>query len=210
MIKIAVTDDHPLMAEGIRNVLNGSKKIQMIASWSMAQQTLEDDALLDVDVLLLDINLPDMSGVDLCKLLLEKHSQLRVIAITSHQESWFLKNMMKAGAKGFLLKSASPEHIIEAITSVCRGEEYIQPEMKDLLLSESLSQNQESKLIPRLTRREKEVLKLIAEEFTTQEIADRLFISNKTVESHRQNLTLKFGVKNSVGLVRMAVEMGLL
>ena len=210
MIKIAVTDDHPLMAEGIRNVLNGSKKIQMIASWSMARQTLEDDALLDVDVLLLDINLPDMSGIDLCKLLLEKHNQLRVIAITSHQESWFLKNMMKAGAKGFLLKSASPEHIIEAITTVCRGKEYIQPEMKDLLLSESLSQNQESKLIPRLTRREKEVLKLIAEEYTTQQIADRLFISNKTVESHRQNLTLKFGVKNSVGLVRMAVEMGLL
>lgn len=210
MIKIAVTDDHPLMAEGIRNVLNGNKKIRLIASWPLAQKTLEADALKDIDVLLLDINLPDMSGIDLCKILVEKYNQLKVIAITSHQESWFLKNMMKAGAKGFLLKSAPPEQIIEAITTVCRGKEYIQPEMKDLLLSESLSQKQDHNLVPRLTRREKEVLQLIAEEYTTQEIADKLFISTKTVESHRQNLTLKFGVKNSVGLVRMAVEMGLL
>jgi len=210
MIKIAVTDDHPLMAEGIRNVLNGNDKIRLMASWRLAQETLEDETLHQIDVLFLDINLPDMNGIELCKILLEKYNQLRVIAITSHQESWFLKNMMKAGAKGFLLKSASPEDIIEAIISVCRGKEYIQQEMKDLLLNESLNQNQANNLIPRLTRREKEVLKLIAEEHTTQEMADKLFVSAKTIETHRQNLTLKFGVKNSVGLVRMAMEMGLL
>ncbi|TVQ89803.1 MAG: DNA-binding response regulator [Bacteroidetes bacterium] len=210
MIKIAVTDDHPLMAEGIRNVLNGNDKIRLMASWRLAQETLEDETLQQIDVLFLDINLPDMNGIELCKILLEKYNQLRIIAITSHQESWFLKNMMKAGAKGFLLKSASPDDIIEAIISVCRGKEYIQQEMKDLLLNESLNQNQANNLIPKLTRREKEILQLIAEEYTTQEMADKLFVSAKTVETHRQNLTLKFGVKNSVGLVRMAMEMGLL
>ncbi|TVQ14466.1 MAG: DNA-binding response regulator [Bacteroidetes bacterium] len=210
MIKIAVTDDHPLMAEGIRNVLNGNEKIRLVASWSMAKQTLDDDSLQNIDVLLLDINLPDMNGIELCKILLEKYSHLKIIGITSHQESWFLKNMMKAGAKGFLLKSASPDNIIEAITTVCRGKEYIQPEMKDLLLSESLSQEKNINLIPKLTRREKEILQLIAEEHTTQEMADKLFVSAKTIETHRQNLTLKFGVKNSVGLVKMAMEMGLL
>ncbi len=210
MIKVAVTDDHPLMAEGIRNVLFGNDKIQLTASWHRAIDTLEDQALEHIDVLFLDINLPDMSGIDLCKALMEKYNRLRVIAITSHQESWFLKNMMKAGAKGFLLKSASPKIILEAIITVCRGKEYIQSEMKDLLLSESLNQTTKAPIIPKLTRREQEVLQLISEEYTTQEIADKLFISTKTVETHRQNLTLKFGVKNSVGLVRVALEMGLL
>jgi DNA-binding NarL/FixJ family response regulator len=118
--------------------------------------------------------------------------------------------MMRAGACGYLLKSAPAATVVEAIREVCRGREFIQPEMKELLISESLHKSRRVSDEVKLTRREKEILSLIADEFTTQEIADRLFVSTKTVETHRQNLMLKLGVKNSVGLVKLAMERGLI
>jgi DNA-binding NarL/FixJ family response regulator len=210
MIRIAITDDHPLLVEGIRNIIQQDEHISLMAVNNNASDTLSDDRLADVDVLLLDINLPDMDGMQLCRKLLGKYSHIRVIGLTSHKEIAFMKSLLKAGARGFLLKSAPAKEIIEAIKSVCRGREYIQQEMKELLITETLHHTRNDSLFPKLTRREKEILELIANEFTTQEIADKLFISNKTVETHRQNLMLKLGVKNSVGLVKTAIEKGLL
>jgi len=210
MIRIAITDDHPLMVEGIRNIVAGTAHIQVIATFGDAACTLGSDKLQNADVLLLDINLPDMDGVKLCREVLLKFPNLKVIGLTSHGETAFLKNMIKAGASGYLLKSAPAGEIVRAITAVCRGMEFIQQEMKDLLLSESLHHNRTIASMPRLTRREQEILLLIADEFTTQQIADKLFLSSKTVETHRQNLMLKLGVKNSVGLIKVAMEKGLI
>jgi DNA-binding NarL/FixJ family response regulator len=209
MIKIAITDDHPLMVEGIRNILSGTVHIQVVATFGDAGQTLGSNKLQEADVLLLDINLPDMDGVKLCKEVLQKFPHLKVIGLTSHGETAFLKNMIKAGASGYLLKSAPAGEIVRAITSVCRGVEFIQQEMKDLLLAESFHQSRATTTTPKLTRREQEILLLIADELTTQQIAEKLFLSNKTVETHRQNLMLKLGVKNSVGLIKVAMENGL-
>jgi len=117
---------------------------------------------------------------------------------------------MRAGACGYLLKSAPAATVVEAIREVCRGREFIQPEMKELLLAESIHQHKTVVAGFKLTRREKEILQLIADEYTTHQIADKLFLSPKTVETHRQNIMLKLGVKNSVGMVKVAMENGLI
>jgi len=210
MINIAITDDHPLLVNGIKNVLDEYPDINLLASFPDGHQTLEKLDKLKVDVLLLDINLPDIDGIQLCKMLKENHQDLKIIGLTSHKQTAFLKNMMKSGANGFVLKNAPVNEIIEAIHVVADGGEYIQQEMKELLVSESMQRASGISFLPKLTRREKEILKLISEEYTTQEIADKLYLSPKTVETHRQNLILKLGVKNSVGLVKVAIEKGLI
>jgi DNA-binding NarL/FixJ family response regulator len=210
MINIAITDDHPLLVNGIKNVLDEYPDINLLASFPDGHQTLEKLDKLKVDVLLLDINLPDIDGIQLCKMLKENHQDLKIIGLTSHKQTAFLKNMMKSGANGFVLKNAPVNEIIEAIQVVADGGEYVQQEMKELLVSESMQRASGISFLPKLTRREKEILKLISEEYTTQEIADKLYLSPKTVETHRQNLILKLGVKNSVGLVKVAIEKGLI
>jgi DNA-binding NarL/FixJ family response regulator len=209
MIRLAITDDHPLLLEGIKNILSGSSKLRFVASFSNAGQTLHSEALKDIDVLLLDINLPDMDGIALCGKLHTLWPHLKIIGLTSHKQTSFLKGMLKAGAKGFLVKNTPAEEIIGAIESVYNGQEYIQAEMKELLVAETLKTGHHSSFIPKLTRRELEILKLITEEHTTQEIADKLFLSPKTVETHRQNLMLKLEAKNSIGLVKTALQKGL-
>ena len=210
MINIAITDDHPLLVNGIKNVLDEYPDINLLASFPDGHQTLEKLDKLKVDVLLLDINLPDIDGIQLCKMLKENHQDLKIIGLTSHKQTAFLKNMMKSGANGFVLKNAPVNEIIEAIQVVADGGEYVQQEMKELLIAESMHRASGISFLPKLTRREKEILKLISEECTTQEIADKLYLSPKTVETHRQNLILKLGVKNSVGLVKVAIEKGLI
>ncbi len=210
MINIAITDDHPLLVNGIKNVLDENPDINLLSSFPDGHQTLEKLDKLKVDVLLLDINLPDIDGIQLCKMLKENHQNLKIIGLTSHKQTAFLKNMMKSGASGFVLKNAPVNEIIEAIQVVADGGEYVQQEMKELLIAESMHRASGISFLPKLTRREKEILKLISEECTTQEIADKLYLSPKTVETHRQNLILKLGVKNSVGLVKVAIEKGLI
>lgn len=209
MIRLAITDDHPLLAEGIKNILAENKNINLVFSFSCATETINHKHLSKVDVLLLDINLPDMDGIALCEQLTRSYNHLKIIALTSHKQTSFLKGIMKAGARGFLLKNAPSHEIIEAIEAVHKGEEYLQSEMKELLVAETLKTSKHNYFIPKLTRREQEVLKLITEEYTTQKIAEKLFLSPKTIETHRQNLMLKLEVKNSIGLVKISLQKGL-
>lgn len=210
MIKLAITDDHPLLIKGIRDIIKEEKEIKFEVSFQTGMQTLEEISKYQPDVLLLDINLPDIDGIEICKKLGRELPDLKIIGLTSHKEISFLRNLLKSGARGYLLKNAPVGEIIEAIKQVHKGEEYVQHEMKELLLAESVRKVSNIGFIPRLTRREKEILRLISEEHTTNEIAEKLFLSPKTVETHRQNLILKLGVKNSVGLVKTAMEKGLL
>lgn len=210
MIKIAITDDHPAIAEGIKSMFSANAKIQVGSIYPDGKTTLQDLPGNPVDILLLDINLPDMDGLEVCKHLTGQLPGLKIIAFTSYRETGLLKSMLNSGAAGFLLKNAGHEDILEAIYDVYNGEDYIQPEMKELLLKESLKRLPDRRFIPRLTRREKEILGLILEELTTQEIAEKLFVSPKTVETHRLNLLQKLGVKNTAGLVKVTLEKGLL
>jgi len=209
MIKIAITEDHTIVIEGIKTLLRTDKEMVLNQSFNTIKETIDG---LDetTDVLLLDINLPDGNGITACKTLLKKFPELKIIALTNFEESSFIKQIIKNGAMGYLLKNTDKSELALAIKTVLNGERFLPPKIQDMLLNETLGKSANSAFfIPKLTSREKEILDLIIKEFTTEEIAEKIFVSVKTVESHRSNLIQKLGVKNSAGLVRVAFEKGL-
>ena len=210
MIRVAVLDDHNMVLRGIETMLEDSDDIKIIDSYSRGLQLLENISSNVPNVLLLDINLPDSNGIDLCKELTKKHPEVAIIALSNYSETGFIKNMLRNGAKGYLLKNTDKQELITAITTVYKGSNYLPRGIQDILLNDSIGNPSQTTFIPKLTRREKEVLDLIAKEHINQEIADILFISTKTVESHRNNLIQKMGVRNTAGLIRVAIEKGLL
>ena len=209
MIQIAITDDHTIVIEGIKTMLKSTKEIEVTQSFENLKDTFENLAQT-VQVLLLDINLPDGNGITACKELLIKHPSLKIIALTNFEDSIFIKQILKNGAMGYLLKNTSKSELLEAIKEVTNGNRYLPKNISDILLNDSIGIENTSYFIPKLTVREKEILALIIKEYTTEEIANKLFLSTKTVESHRSNLMQKLGVKNSAGLVRVAFEKGLI
>jgi DNA-binding NarL/FixJ family response regulator len=208
MIPIAITDDHTIVIEGIKTMLKSNKEIEVLQSFETLNDTFEN-LNSAVKVLLLDINLPDGNGINACKELLEKHPDLKIIALTNFEDTVFIKQIIKNGALGYLLKNTSQKELTEAIKSVIQGKRYLPKKISDILLNDSIGINNSSYFIPKLTVREKEILHLIIQEFTTEEIAAKIFVSTKTVESHRSNLIQKLGVKNTAGIVRVAFEKGL-
>ena len=208
MIPIAITDDHTIVIEGIKTMLKSNKEIEVLQSFENLKDTFEN-LNSAVKVLLLDINLPDGNGINACKELLEKHPDLKIIALTNFEDTVFIKQIIKNGAMGYLLKNTDKKEITEAIKSVMEGKRFLPKKISDILLNDSIGIQNSNYFIPKLTVREKEILNLIIQEFTTDEIAAKIFVSTKTVESHRSNLIQKLGVKNSAGLVRVAFEKGL-
>ena len=209
MIKIAITDDRPIVIEGIRMTLKSNKEILVGQSFKNITETF-DGLSQDIKILLLDINLPDGNGITACKELLSNFPNLQIIALTNYEDASFIKQIIKNGAMGYLLKNTGKNELIEAIKTVLNGERYLQQNIREILLNESIGKATTSSFfIPKLTNREKEILALIIKEYTTDEIAEKIFLSIKTVESHRSNLMQKLGVKNSAGLVRVAFEKGL-
>ncbi|RZK05983.1 MAG: response regulator transcription factor [Flavobacterium sp.] len=210
MIEIAITDDHTIVIEGIRTMLKSNKEIVISQSFTNITDTFNG---LDqkIKVLLLDINLPDGNGITACKELLQKFPNLSIIALTNFEDVSFIKQIIKNGAMGYLLKNTGKNELVTAIKTVLEGERYLPQNIQEMLLNESLGKVAPSSFfVPKLTSREKEILDLIIKEYTTEEIAEKIFISVKTVESHRSNLIQKLGVKNSAGLVRVAFEKGLI
>lgn len=208
MIQIAITDDHTIVIEGIKTMLKSNKEIEVVQTFENLKDTFENLNPF-IEVLLLDINLPDGNGITACKTLLEQFPNLKIIALTNFEDSLFIKQIIKNGAMGYLLKNTSKTELSEAIKEVLNGNRYLPKKISDILLNDSIGLDNSSYFIPKLTSREKEILNLIIKEFTTDEIASQLFLSTKTVESHRSNLIQKLGVKNTAGLVRVAFEKGL-
>lgn len=208
MKRIAITDDHPIVIEGLKNVLDSEPGYQVVATYSNLEATRKGLQEAKADLLLLDINLPDGNGAKICPELIKERPSTQIIGLTNLEDTAFIKLMLRNGARGYLLKNTRKEELIQAMDTVLSGEIYLPEKIKKLLVNESLGKVQ-SHFIPKLTRREKEVLDLILSEYTTQEIAEKLFISTKTVESHRTNLLQKTGTRNTAGLVRIALEKGL-
>lgn len=152
------------------------------------------------DVLFLDINLPDKSGIDLCKEIKEKYPDIHILGLSSFNQQSYIQKMIQNGASGYVLKNASLEEIVRAIEVVLQGNIFLSNEA-----SVTMRENKDAQ-IPIITRREKEVLKLIAEGLTNKEMAEKLFISTTTVDTHRNNLLSKFNVKNTANLIRMAAQ----
>ena len=210
MIKVAIIDDHPMVLKGIESMLEDNSEITIVASCDRIANLLEEFSSVIPDVLLLDINLPDGSGLDLAKELHHSYPNLKIIGLSNFSEPGFIKSMLRNGAKGYLLKNTGKQELQEAIKTVYDGTLYLPRTVKDILLSDSIGTPPKNTFIPKLTRREKEVLELVAREHTNHEIAEKLFISTKTVESHRYNLLQKLGARNTAGLIKSAMEKGLI
>jgi DNA-binding NarL/FixJ family response regulator len=199
-MKVFITDDHYMVIEGIRSLLQHQKDLEWMGHAMNAASCLSFLQNQPVDVLLLDINLPDKSGIDLCKEIKEKYPAIQIIGISSFNQLSFIERMMSNGASGYVLKNASQEELIEAIESVMQGQKFLSNEVASIV-----KKGPDSK-IPIITRREKEVLGLIADGLTNAEIAEKLFISITTVDTHRKSLLTKFEVKNTASLIRLAMK----
>jgi DNA-binding NarL/FixJ family response regulator len=203
-IKIFITDDHYMVVEGIRSLLQHQKDIEWMGHAMNAASCLAFLQNQQLDVLLLDINLPDKSGIDLCKEIKVKYPAIHIIGLSSFNQLSFIEKMMNNGASGYVLKNATQEELIEAIESVMEGKLFLSNEVASII-----KKGTDSK-IPIITRREKEVLGLIADGLTNNEIAEKLFISTTTVDTHRKSLLTKFDVKNTATLIRSAMQFQLI
>ncbi len=211
-IHIAIVDDHPMLINGIIDLLRPYEHILVQGTYTNAAQLLEGLSIYQPDVLLLDIMLPDQSGKELVPVILKKYPDMRILVLTSLDAPAMVTTMLRRGCAGYLLKDASPEALVEAIETVYKGEEYIEPRLKKHLIqnvTKFTSNLQNQFVVPELTHREKEILKMITAEYTTREIAEKLFISFRTAEHHRNNLIQKLDVKNTAGLVMVAIQLGL-
>ncbi|WP_136468608.1 response regulator [Flagellimonas onchidii] len=209
MIKVFIVDDHKMVIEGFRLLLKDETGIEVVGHEFNAEAALDSISEATPNVILLDINMPGMNGIDACKQLMKMMPAVKIIAITMHKESSLIKMMLGNGAKGYVLKNAGKEELIEAIETVYKGKMYLDDISNEIVINtmtNSKKSSQYNTLFPKLSRREKEVLQLILDEHTTQEIADKLFISFGTVETHRRNMLIKTGTRNTAGLVRVALE----
>lgn len=209
MINIAIADDHLLILNGLKVILNESEDISVSFTANDGKELLDNLQTENPDVILLDIELPDSNGIDLCKVIKNKYPAIKIIALTNHDETVYVKKMMKSGADGYLLKGTNQTTLLEAIHKVLKHELYIDDTIKSNIIEETISGKKLKSLI-KLTKRENEILTLIVNEYSNQEIADRLFLSVRTVESHRLSLSQKLNVKNTVGLVKEALLRGLI
>jgi two-component system nitrate/nitrite response regulator NarL len=204
--RVLLVDDHPMVVAGLRALLAPLPGLEVVATAATAAEAYAAVAAHRPDVVLLDINLPDESGLDVCQKLMATRPALKVLALTTLNEKSYVTRMMAQGAAGYVLKNASPAELAEAIARVQAGKKYFSDEVQELLLQPAPA----APAVPPLTRREKEVLGFIAQGQTSQEIADRLFLSALTVETHRRNLLAKFEVNNTASLIRLAAQYQLL
>lgn len=202
--KVFIVDDHYMVIEGIRSLLQNEKNIEWLGHASNAASCLAFLQQQLPDVILMDINLPDVSGIELCKEVRQKYPAVFVIGLSTFNQQSFIQKMMENGASGYVLKNATQEELMDAVAAVAAGKTFLSDEA-----AQSLRKSNEGE-IPVLTRREKEVLELIADGLTNNEIAQKLFISVTTVDTHRKNLLAKFDARNIASLVKTAVHMQLI
>ncbi|HAO04065.1 MAG TPA: DNA-binding response regulator [Chitinophagaceae bacterium] len=202
-IKVFIVDDHYMVIEGIRSLLQNEKDIEWTGHAMNAASCLAFLKQQLPDVILMDINLPDQSGIELCKEVRLIYPSIFVIGLSTFNQQSFIQKMMDNGASGYVLKNATQKELMEAITTVAKGKSFLSDEA-----SQALRKDESFHIV--LTRREKEVLELIAEGMTNAEIAKQLFIGVTTVDTHRKNLLAKFEAKNTASLVRIASQLHLI
>lgn len=200
---IFIVDDHHMVIEGIRSLLQHEKAVEWLGHATTAASCLAFLKQQQPDIILMDVNLPDISGIDLCKEVKRLYPAVIVLGLSTFNQQAIIRNMTDNGAAGYILKNATKEELMEAINTVLKGNTYFSHEAV-LSLKNSDTDN------PIITRREKEVLRLIAEGLTNTEIAEKLFISVPTVNTHRKSLLEKFEVKNTATLIGKAIRVGLL
>ena len=209
-VRILLVDDHQLIIDGLKSLLNDTEGIRVVSNSNNGKSAIELLEVLDVDVILMDIDMPIMNGLDAAKIIKQKHSSIKIIMLSMHSEKAMIKDLIQIGVDGYLLKNSSKEELINAIVKVSAGGQYFSSDVTLSLLIDDNSEIRGNSLKGvNLTNREIEIIKLIAEGYTNKEIGEKLFISHRTVDSHRTNLMKKLEVNNVAGLISYAIKRGI-
>ena len=213
-IRIFIVDDHKIFREGIKSLLEKMKTIEISGEAANGNEAVVHPALQDTHVILMDIDMGGSDGIQTTRIITEKYPGIRILALSMHLEDNYVIDMLEAGARGYLVKNAGKDEMIAAIQAVYKGDTYFSNEVSDVLIrqihvgKESKQKHLRQDEIP-LTKRETEILNLIAREYSNPEIAEKLFISIRTVDTHKRNLLEKLHLKNTAGLVKFALKQGL-
>lgn len=211
MIQILIADDHQIFLDGLISLLEAETDIEVVLTARNGREVLTLLKTETPDLILMDINMPVMNGLEATRKVVADHPEVKVMMLTMHDRADYITQMIQAGASGYLLKNSSRKDLLEGIRTVGQGGTYFSHEVTQAVMDSYRTQAKQAtqRAEVALTPRETEVLKLIATECTTAEVAERLFISPHTVESHRKNLLAKLGKKNTAGLAAEAVRLGL-
>jgi len=212
MIRILIADDHRLVIDGLLLMLREVEDMQCVGEAANGIEALRLLETITADVLLLDINMPEMDGLECCRIVKERHPQVKMLVLSMMRDLSLVKAMLKHGASGFLLKNAGKEEVLASIRKVAEGKQAFSEDVLESLMNSFSNKPAKSAQspFPTISKREKQILQLIVDEKTTSEIAEDLFISFGTVETHRRNLLLKLNARNTAGLVKSALEYDLL
>jgi len=211
-IRVLLVDDHEIVRAGLRMLFRAEKSVEIAGEASSGYEAIDAVDELAPDVVLMDVAMPGMTGIEATRRIKEKHPEVAVLALTMHEDDQYFFEMLNAGASGYVPKRAAPDDLLSAIRVVSQGEVFIYPSLAKLLVNDFLQRAETGppETRPELTPREREVLALIADGLTNREIADALVISVKTVDRHRENIMRKLNLHNRVELVKYALEKGLI
>lgn len=203
MIRVFIVDDHPVVIEGIHSLLQNESGIEWAGHAMNAQSCLGFFMTNTADVVLMDISMPGMDGVDLCSVMKDKYPGIMILGLSTFNQGLYIKRMMENGASGYILKNSSKEDLVSAIEAVYGGAIFFSGEAGEALQEYQKSSRTD---MPVLSNKEKEILALIAEGYTNPQIAEKIFLSQFTINSHRKNLLAKLNVKNTTTLIKFAIE----
>lgn len=206
-IKLFIVDDHQMMIDGIVSLLKDEKKFEITGTALNGMEALKKIEKNFPDILLTDVSMPEMGGIELCKEIKQKFSTIKVLVLTMYNDREIVNEILQAGANGYILKNTGKQELLEALESLNRNDAYYSSEVVNALIENMKNPIKEKQIYSSdLTEREIEIVRLIVKEFSSAEIAEKLFISPRTVETHRKNILRKTGVKNIVGLIKYAYD----
>jgi DNA-binding NarL/FixJ family response regulator len=210
-IRILIADDHQLFREGIVNLLSASPQIEVVAQAENGQEAIEKAKKLKPDIVIMDIGMPILNGVDATRILYEELAETRVMMLSMHSDKFYVKKALEAGAYGYLFKNCTYDQLIEAVNSVSRGKKYLSDKITEVLIEDYLSKDEDvSRDEQRLSERESEILKLMADGKSAKEISELLFISVKTVGTHKQHIMEKLNLKTTADIIKYAIKKGII
>lgn len=210
-IRVLIAEDHAIVREGLRALLEAQSDIEVIGEATTGEEAVAKTAVSQPDIVLMDITMPGMNGLEATRRIRQHDPEVKILALTMHQGDEYFFEILEAGASGYFVKGGSSAELISALRALWRGDVYIYPTMARKLLSDYLQRaktGQDKETYDVLTSREREILKLVAEGYGNQEIAERLVLSPSTVQTHRSNLMAKLGLHNRVELVKYALRHG--
>ena len=213
MIRVSVADDHAIIREGLCMMLGNQPDMEVVGSAVNGREAVLLVDKHEPDVIVIDISMPELNGIDAIQQMLPTHPNLKVIVLSIHETKAYVYRALKAGAKGYLLKETAGLEVVDAVRTIYRGERYLSKRIADLLLDAAflhLETSMDFSLLDTLSPREREILQLVAEGKTSQQIGERLFISPKSVDTYRSRLMHKIGVEDMAGLVKFAIQQGLI